>query len=357
MALFSTPPRSICILRLSAIGDVCHAIAIVQAIQRQWPTTEITWVVGKVEAQLVNALPNITVISFDKKAGWQGIKQVWQQLKSQRFDALLDMQVALRASVLSLGIKAKYRVGFSKNRTKEGQWLFTNKHLPNTNSVHVLDNMADFARYIGVPFTTPEWNIPLTTEDNSVAEQYIHQPTLVISPAASKDERNWLPDRYAAIADYATTKGLAVILCGSPSDREQQLGQHIISLSNAPIINLIGKTTLLQLTALLRAATVVLAPDSGPAHLATTQNTPVIGLYGHSNPARTGPYLSLPYTVSVYQQVAEQHYGKPLGELPWGARVKGSDIMPQISVAMVTDKLDAIIASLPTTETLHSQTK
>jgi heptosyltransferase I len=65
----------------------------------------------------------------------------------------------------------------------------------------------------------------------------------------------------------------------------------------------------------------------------------------------------LPYTVSVYQQVAEQHYGKPLGELPWGARVKGSDIMPQISISMVTDKLDAIIASLPTTETLHSQTK
>ena len=127
MALFSTPPRSICILRLSAIGDVCHAIAVVQAIQRQWPTTEITWVVGKVEAQLVNALPNIKVISFDKKAGWQGIKQVWQQLKSQRFDALLDMQVALRASVLSLGIKAKYRVGFSKNRTKEGQWLVTDR--------------------------------------------------------------------------------------------------------------------------------------------------------------------------------------------------------------------------------------
>ncbi len=68
MALFSTPPRSICILRLSAIGDVCHAIAVVQAIQRHWPTTEITWVVGKVEAQLVNALPNINVISFDKKA-------------------------------------------------------------------------------------------------------------------------------------------------------------------------------------------------------------------------------------------------------------------------------------------------
>ena len=346
MALFSTPPRSICILRLSAIGDVCHAIAVVQAIQRHWPNTEITWVVGKVEAPLVNALPGIKVICFDKKAGWHGIKHVWQQLKSQRFDALLDMQVALRASVLSLGIKAKYRVGFSKNRTKEGQWLFTNKHLPNTHSVHVLDNMADFARYIGVPFTVPQWSIPLNAEDNSVAQQHIHQPTLVISPAASKDERNWLPERYAAIADYAATKGLAVILCGSPSEREQQLGQQIISYSQTPITNLIGKTTLLQLTALLRAATVVLAPDSGPAHLATTQNTPVIGLYGHSNPTRTGPYLSEKYTVSVYQHVAEQHYGKPLVDLPWGARVKGNDIMSQISVAMVIEKLDSVLSSL-----------
>ncbi len=181
------------------------------------------------------------------------------------------MQVALRASVLSLGIKAKYRVGFSKNRTKEGQWLFTNKHLPNTDSIHVLDNMADFARYIGVPFTTPVWNIPLTAEDNSVAEQYIHQPTLVISPAASKDERNWLAEHYAAIADYAVTKGLAVILCGSPSKREQQLGQQISSYSQTPITNLIGKTTLLQLTALLRAATVVIAPDSG---LGTSSHDP-----------------------------------------------------------------------------------
>ncbi|WP_318487453.1 glycosyltransferase family 9 protein [Photobacterium leiognathi] len=346
MALFTTAPQSICILRLSAIGDVCHAIAVVQAIQKHWPETSITWVVGKTEAQLVSQLPNIKVVSFDKKAGWQGIKAVWNTLKGQKFDALLDMQVALRASLLSLGIKARYKVGFSRQRAKEGQWLFTNRKLPQTNAPHVLDNFAEFARYIGVPFTAPDWQIPLSNEDIAFAQQYTNKPTLIISPAASKDERNWLIERYAAVADHAVSKGLNVILCGSPTQREQTLGEKIIQHCHHPITNLIGKTSLIQLTALLKYATVVIAPDSGPAHLATTQGTPVIGLYGHSNPTRTGPYLSQQYVVSVYQQFAEKHYGKPVSELPWGARVKGSDIMAAISVDDVITQLDTIIDSL-----------
>ncbi|WP_305841315.1 glycosyltransferase family 9 protein [Photobacterium leiognathi] len=350
MALFTTAPQSICILRLSAIGDVCHAIAVVQAIQKHWPETSITWVVGKTEAQLVSTLPNIKVVSFDKKAGWQGIKTVWHTLKDQKFDALLDMQVALRASLLSLGIKARYKVGFSRQRAKEGQWLFTNKKLPQTTAPHVLDNFAEFARYLGVPFTEPHWHIPLSSEDIAFAQQHINKPTLIISPAASKDERNWLTERYAAVADHAVEKGLTVILCGSPTQREQALGESIIQHCYHPITNLIGKTSLIQLTALLKYATVVIAPDSGPAHLATTQGTPVIGLYGHSNPTRTGPYLSQQNVVSVYQQFAEKHYGKPVSELPWGARIKGSDIMTAISVDDVITQLDTIIDSATLTQ-------
>ncbi|EPG0369934.1 glycosyltransferase family 9 protein [Photobacterium damselae] len=339
MALFSAPPQSLCILRLSAIGDVCHAIAIVQAIQTHWPQTKITWVCGKIEAQIIKDLPNIRVVVFDKKAGYKGMKSVWQQLKSDRFDALLDMQVALRASALSLGIKAKYRIGFSKNRTKEGQWWFTNCHIPNTESFHVLDTFADFARYLGVPFTTPSWHIPLSKDDIEFAQSHIKQPTLVIAPSASKEERNWLSERYAAIADYAHQHQMQVILCGSPAMREVELGKEICNLCQKKPLNLIGKTSLKQLTALLRFATVLIAPDTGPAHLATTQSTPVIGLYAHSNPLRTGPYNSLNTTVSVYDQFAEQQFGQPSAKLPWGTRVKGKDLMQAIS-------LDSVIAQL-----------
>ena len=343
MALFSAQPQSICILRLSAIGDVCHAISVVQAIQKHWPKTKITWVCGKIEAQLIGDLPNIRVVIFDKKAGYKGMKSVWQQLKSERFDALLDMQVALRASALSLGIKAKYRIGFSKNRTKEGQWWFTNRHLPDTQSFHVLDNFADFARYLGVPFTTPSWHIPQSKDDIQFAQAHIQQPTLIISPAASKDERNWLTERYAAIADYAQEKQLQVILCGSPAAREVKLGEDICALCSHKPLNLIGKTSLKQLTALLGQATVVIAPDTGPAHLATTQLTPVIGLYAHSNPQRTGPYNSLDTVVSVYDQFAQQQYGKSVAELPWGTRVKGDNLMQAITVDAVIEQLNKFI--------------
>lgn len=336
MALFTAAPKNLCVLRLSAIGDICHAISVVQAIQQHWPSTKITWIVGKVEAQLIHDLPNVDVVVFDKKQGLKGMRAVWAQLRHIQFDALLHMQAALRASVLSLGIKARYRVGFSRNRTREGQFLFTNRHLPNTDAFHVLDNFAEFARYIGTPMDKPRWNIPLSEEDYTFAKQAITERTLVICPAASKDERNWLVERYAAVADYAVSLGMEVALCGSPSEREQNLGEAIERSAKAKITNLIGQTNLKQLTAVLARAQVVLAPDSGPAHIATTQATPVIGLYAHSNPKRTGPYLSLDTTIDAYQQLSHR-------SSKWGQRMKGEDLMSTIEVGEVCQVLDRIL--------------
>ncbi|GAB7218999.1 glycosyltransferase family 9 protein [Vibrio comitans] len=344
MTLFKSAPKSLCILRLSAIGDVCHAISIVQAIQSHWPSTEITWICGKIEAQLIGDLPGINIVIFDKKLGFQGMKAVWKQLSSTKFDALLHMQAALRASALSFGIKAKYKIGFGKNRTKEGQWLFTNKHLPNSKSFHVLDNFADFARYLGVPFTKPSWNIPVSDEDGLFAKSIVSgKPTLVISAAASKDSRNWLTESYASLADYAIEQGMQVILCGSPADRELKLAENIEQLAKGDLINLVGKTSLKQLTALLSEATVVLAPDSGPAHLATTQGTKVIGLYAHSDPRRTGPYNSLDIVANAYDEHVQLQTGKALKDIPWGTRAKGDDLMKSISIEQVCQLLDKAI--------------
>lgn len=347
MNLFTSPPSQLCVLRLSAIGDVCHAISVVQAIQKHWPHTRITWITGKIEAQLISDLPNVNVIVFDKSQGFKGMRAVWKQLNGIKFDALLHMQAAFRASVLSLGIKAKYKVGFSRNRTREGQWWFTNCHLPNTTAIHVLDNMAEFARYIGVPFEEPTWCIPLAGEVVDYAKRITQgRKCIVISAAASKDSRNWLAERYAAIADYASSLGFRVILCGSPAEREKILAHKIESLCELPITNIVGETSLKQLTAVLREATVVISPDSGPAHLATTQMTPVIGLYAHSDPRRTGPYNDLDNVVSVYQQHVEAQKGQHVDSLAWGTRAKGDKLMASITVDQVKEKLDQIIASL-----------
>lgn len=349
MPLFDQAPQSVCFLRLSAIGDVCHCVAAVQALQRQWPETKVTWIVGKIEAAMLEGLENVELIVFDKKLGKTAYTQVWQTLKNRHFDALIHMQLAIRASLLTLGIKATYKVGFHRQRAKEAQWLFTNKKIDDNQSQHVLDSFLSFVEYLGVPRLPPQWNMPIPQEAFTWVDENLpsNTPIFVISPAASKDERNWLTSRYAKIAEHAIKSGYHVVLCGSPSTREIELAAQIesqINLENKSscLHNLVGQTNLKQLLALLNRADIVLAPDSGPAHMATTQGTPVIGLYAHSNPKRTGPYNSLDSVASVYEQLALEQHGANAETLPWATRVKGEHLMSHIELEPVIEIFDRL---------------
>ncbi|MEH8026478.1 glycosyltransferase family 9 protein [Gallibacterium anatis] len=346
MPLFSQPPQSICILRLSAIGDVCNALAAVQQIQAYYPQTKITWVIGKVEAQLLKNIPNIEFIIFDKKQGWRGVFALWKRLRSRKFDALLDMQVAIRASILSLGIKAKYRVGFNAQRTKEGQKWFINHQVGAAKGYHVLDGFLSFAEYIGVPITAPHWQFPIAEQNYRYVRQFIDstKKTVVISPCSSKKEKDWLLDRYAQLADIATEAGAQVIISGSPSEYEMSSAAEICRLCRLPVVNLAGKTSLQQLVALLAQADLVISPDSGPAHMATMVGAKVLGLYAYHNPQRTGPYYSKEDVVSVYAENALKQYDKPWQDLPWGTKVYGKDLMAQITVERVAEKMLHLLA-------------
>ncbi|ESE42342.1 glycosyl transferase family protein [Shewanella decolorationis S12] len=314
----------------------------VQAIQRQYPQLKITWVIGKLEYQLLKHLPGIEFVIFDKSQGWRSYLNLHKALKGRRFDVLLHMQVALRATLASLAISAKVRVGFDRARAKEGQWLVTNHRVEPLAKPHVLDGFMGFAKAIGVSDITPSWNIPVPQADTEFAQRQIAdgEKVLIICAAASKAERNWLPERYAAVAQHAVNKGYRVILCGGPTALENTLADDIANACSAKLDNLVGKTSLTQLLALLKRASLVLAPDTGPAHMAVTQGTPVIGLYAHSNPGRTGPYLSQQYVVSAYQEaIASQQSG----EVKWGTRAKGEHLMALISVEAVIEKFDQVI--------------
>jgi len=351
----SLPLQSICILRLSAIGDVCHAVAAVQAIQRHYPHAKITWIIGKVEAMLLKDLPGVELVVFDKKLGFNAYGDLKQKLQGRQFDVLLHMQVALRANLASLVINAKRKIGFDWSRAKELHALFMRERIAPQATPHVLDGFAGFARHLGVPMLTqpadkPQWQMPLSQADVDFATAQL-QPFrengvsrfLIICPAASKAERNWLPMRYAAIADYAANLGFVVLLCGGPTAMEYQLRDDILQQTQSNVIDLVGKTTLKQLLALLQQASVVIAPDTGPAHMAVTVGTPVIGLYAHSNPDRTGPYLYRHYVVEVYHEELLRQTGKTAAQQKFGKRVKGSHLMAQIAVEQVKTMLDKVI--------------
>lgn len=341
MSLNLTNIHSLCLLRLSAIGDVCHAVAMVQAIQRQYPKLKITWVIGKVEYQLLKHMDGIEFVIFDKSQGWRSYFKLRSDLAGQQFDVLLHMQVALRATIASLAISAKTRIGFDRARAKEGQWLVTNHSVEPLATPHVLEGFMGFAKVIGVTDLSLKWNIPVPSIDTEFAKQLIpdDDTTFVICAAASKAERNWLPERYAAVAEHAIAKGFRVLLCGGPAPLEVALADAIEQACSQPLENQVGKTSLTQLLAVLKQASIVLAPDTGPAHMAVTQGTPVIGLYAHSDPGRTGPYTCLDSVVSVYDEVIQSQHA---GDIPWGKRAKGADLMALIPVNAVVSVFDSI---------------
>lgn len=343
--VLSEQPNYICILRLSAIGDVCHAVSAVQAIQRHYPKAKISWVIGKVEAALLEGLPGVELVIFDKKQGISAYQKLRKTFKHKQFDVLLHMQVAFRANLVARCIPAKVKVGFDWHRAKEAHSLFINQSIEKQQQPHVLEGFMGFAQAIGVPDAAPKWQLPISDSNRAVAVQYLEGlgKTLAIAPAASGTERNWLPERYAEVARHAHNQGFSIVLTGGPTELEQCLADKIMQYIDFPVLNLVGKTSLKELLCVLNQASLVIAPDTGPAHMAVTVGTPVIGLYAHSNPGRTGPYLYQDYVVEVYHQNLKQQYGKTADKLPWGRRVKGVNLMEQITSESVIAMFDRVV--------------
>lgn len=340
------PPRSVCILRLSALGDTCHVVPMVRTLQRAWPGTTLTWIIGKAEARLMSLVDGVEFITVDKKAGLGARHALKEQMRGRHFDVLLHMQLSFRASLLAHQVPADVKLGFDRARARELQWLFTNARVAPRTREHVLDSFFGFLVALGIKDRLVEWNIPLPEEARAYAELLIPdtRPTLVISPCSSHTLRNWRPERYAAVADYAARKHhMRVILCGGPSALEVETGAAIEKAAATPLINQIGRDTLPQLLALLGKATVLLSPDSGPAHMATMVGTPVIGLYAATNPARSGPYLSRLWCVDAYAQAARRYRGRAPEKLPWTEKIEHRGVMDLISIDQVTAKLDELL--------------
>jgi heptosyltransferase I len=258
------------------------------------------------------------------------------------------MQLAIRASLMARAVTAPLKVGFDRARARELQWLFTNTRIAPRSREHVLDSFFGFLAALGIQERIVRWNIPLPADAVAYAEALIpdSRPTLVISPCSSHRLRNWPADRYAAVADHAFREhGMRVILVGGPTALEREAGaaiEHRVG-PEAKLINQVGKDTLPQLLALLSRARVLLAPDSGPVHMATMVGTPVIGLYAATNPARSGPYLSRQWCVDAYPRAAAQFCGKPPDRLPWTRKLEEPGVMELITVPQVTAKIDELL--------------
>ena len=347
----TTVPKEICVIRLSAIGDTCHALPVVRTLKAHWPAARITWIIGRIEATLMKGIEDAELVVFDKSRGLRAYRDLRSALRGRRFDLLLHMQASLRANVVAAIAGGRVRVGFDRRRGRDFQWLFTNSRIPSTPRQHVMDGLFEFAAHVGAHERVLRWNIPVAEADRRFAAGHVasDRPTLVISPCSSqrfRNFRNWRAENYVAVADYAAERYAArIVLCGGDSALEQQYGEAIENGCRTDTTNLIGRTSLKQLLCVLDAATALISPDSGPAHMANAVGTPVIGLYATSNRLRTGPYCYQDLVVDRYPMAVEREFGKTRDELPWGQRVRDPRAMDLIKVEDVKQKLDTVFST------------
>ena len=343
--------KNICIVRLSAIGDVCHTLAVVRAIQIQSPLTKITWIIGKVESTLIGDIKGIEFIIFDKSKSLSSYNDLYQKLKNRSFEVTLLLHASLRANIISWMIKSPNKIGYDLKRARDLQWLVSSKKIYSS-KMHVLNTMFEFIKVIGLKKQDLIWDIPLSKREITFAENHCEKSkiNIVISPCSSdryRNYRNWDLQNFQDIINYLVEKyQCRIILTGGKTQNEKIYGAHLSKINKQSIINLIGKTSLKELAAIISLSELVICPDSGPAHIATAVNTEVIGLYASSNPNRTGPYQSEKYTINAYPNACIKYLGKKASKVKWGQRIRNPKVMTIITVDMVKERIDEFFATL-----------
>lgn len=299
--------NNILIIKLSSLGDICHALPSLTALRKLYPQARISWAVNKPFADLLIGHPLLDeVIVVDQKALTRGslvsryryFRELRQQLQQRDFDLVLDLQGLFKSSVIALMTGCKTRYGYWEMR--EGSALITKGIKGISANGHVVQRYLDVIRFLGSDVCEPEFVLP----DITLQEQEIRSCLrsfdnyIVMAPATSWVSKEWAADNYIELGVRLVKAGYQLVLVGGTADIAKS--KHIRQRIQAAIPNeyqqwiadLTGETTLKQLMAVCRAARLYISGDTGPLHVAVTTGVPIIALYGPTMPHRTGPYMS-----------------------------------------------------------------
>ncbi len=288
------PLGRVCVVMMSAVGDAVHVLPVINAIKRASPASRITWVLQPGPATLVRGHPAVDeIILFDRSKGAAGMREVISELRSREFDLLIDLQVYFKAGVITAFSGAKRRLGFDRARARDANWLFTTERIPAHPVQHVQDQYFEFLEHLGIISVPIQWGLGPRGLELEWQKDFVSQferPIASIVVATSKPAKDWIPARWAEVADILYEKyGMQVVLTGGNSDRERHAANSIIAASRHKPHSALG-SGLRNLVSILDASNLVLSPDTGPLHIAVALDRPVISLMGYTDPRRTGPY-------------------------------------------------------------------
>jgi len=286
------------LVKLSSFGDVLHALPTLEAVRAAYPRAHITWLVEAAYAPLLSGHPALNEVwvaprlrpaefwSGSNPATW---RRLVQQLRARPFDLVVDVQGLLKSAVWVALARSPRKVGYDK--TRELSYLaLTERVKPFDPEAHAVWRYLNLAHYLGAPPTLPRFRLGLDTavDISALIPGKADRPLAVLHPGARWTSKLWPPASWASLSEWFHGQGFRVAVTGSAADRELAAG--LVRLSQAPLLNLAGSTSLAQLAGILRKARLAVTTDTGAMHLAASLGTKVAALFGPTAPWRTGPF-------------------------------------------------------------------
>jgi heptosyltransferase I len=337
-----SPPREICIVMLSAIGDAVHVLPVATALKRAWPDCRITWVIQSVPYLMVRDHPAIDdFIVFDRRKGpgaWTSYRDLRRAMRGRKFDLLLGLQVYLKAGVITALTPARVKLGFDRVRARDGQWLFTNRRIPAGGQRHVQDQYLEFLDYLGVDPQPITWDLDFSETERADQRAFfsdLDRPVCAVVVGTSKLRKNWSAEGYARVLeDVAANHGLRPVLVGGPSPIERRIADEVIDRTGAEVRNELGDD-LRRLMWIVDGSALLISPDTGPLHIGRALGTPVVGLFGYTNPKRSGPYRAFEdLIVDGYADYPGEDYPLVPEYRDGMERITVPDVLAKVSLAV-----------------------
>ncbi|MCX7816202.1 MAG: lipopolysaccharide heptosyltransferase II [Syntrophales bacterium] len=299
---------NILIVKLSAIGDVVHTLPSLAALRKLYPEAYITWVVEEKAADLILDHPLLNRVVVSRRISWienlkRGkVREVFREvstfvkiLRDRRYDLIIDFHGLLKSSLIVMLSKGMRTLGYKSLQELSG--LFYREKIPEDLTKHAVDRYLDFVAYLGGDVTEKKFLIPEKEVDIQHVEDLLRSSEalkncngfVAVNPFALWETKLWSEKKFAELCDRIYQElNRGIVLTGGYND-----GPYLASIEKnmtSPVLNLGGKTTLRQLASLYRRADLVVSTDTGPMHIAAAVGTPVVALFGPTDPRRTGPY-------------------------------------------------------------------